>query len=76
MNLQRGGHLAHEMGHVMSYSILPEIYIKGAAKEGDSHNCQDELNKPPLQRHFISILAIEFQKEYLLKKEEYLRLLK
>ena len=77
MNLKRGGHLAHEMGHVMSYSILPEIYIQGAAKEGDTHNCQNEYNKPPLQRHFISILAIEFQKEYLLRKEEYLlRLLK
>jgi len=65
MNLPRGGHLAHEFGHVMSFSILPDIYYKNLQQVGLSHNCQEEFYKPIKERSFVSMLAIEYQKIYL-----------
>ena len=65
MGLSRGGHLAHEFGHVMSFSILPELYYSQVKQFGASHNCQSEFYLPLRERSFLSMLAIEYQKIYL-----------
>ncbi|MCQ2211941.1 MAG: hypothetical protein MJZ34_16795, partial [Paludibacteraceae bacterium] len=64
-HIGKGGHLAHEMGHVMSFAILPLLYYEVAKQIGGVHNCQEEANLPLLKRSFISMWAIEYQNIFL-----------